>query len=96
MRSSNQETLKQVLKQWMSTSTIKPKLNQVKIQQYWEKLMGPTITSYTKEIFLNKQKLYIYLESAALRQELSYGRDKIKKVLNEELGEEYIREVIIR
>ncbi|MEO1434926.1 MAG: hypothetical protein AAFV80_05275 [Bacteroidota bacterium] len=38
----------------------------------------------------------MYLESAALRQELSYGRDKIKKVLNEELGEEYIKEVIIR
>ncbi|MEM6723933.1 MAG: DUF721 domain-containing protein [Bacteroidota bacterium] len=96
MRNSNQETLKQVLKQWMSTSTLKPKLNQVKIQQYWEKLMGPTITSYTKEIFLNKQKLFIYLESAALRQELSFGREKIKRVLNEELGEEYIKEVIIR
>jgi hypothetical protein len=31
-----------------------------------------------------------------LRQELSYGKEKIQKILNEELGEEYITEVIIR
>ena len=43
-----------------------------------------------------RKKLYITVDSAPLRQELSYGREKIKKVMNEELGEDYIEEVIIR
>jgi hypothetical protein len=36
------------------------------------------------------------IDSAALRQELSFGRDKILKMINQELGEQYLEEVIIR
>ena len=58
--------------------------------------MGPTIEQYTKKIELNRGTLFLTIESAALRQELSYGKEKIQKILNEELGEAYITEVIIR
>ena len=75
---------------------IKGKLHQSRIRNQWEQMMGPTIAGYTKDIKLYKGKLYITIESAALRQELSYGKDKIKKLLNEELGEKAVKEVVIR
>lgn len=95
-RGNNEMTLKEALKAMIEQYRIKGKLHQSRIRNQWEQMMGPTIAGYTKDIKLYKGKLYITIESAALRQELSYGKDKIKKLLNEELGEKAVEEVIIR
>lgn len=92
----NEVTLKEALKAMIEHYRLKGKLNQNRIKSLWVEKMGPSIASYTKDIRLYKKKLYITIDSAALRQELSYGRDKIKNMLNEALGEEYIEEVVIR
>ena len=75
---------------------LKPKLHQIKVRSAWEKMMGPGITNYTTDIRLKKNTLFIHISSASLRQELTYGKDKIKKILNEEIGENFIEEVVIR
>ncbi len=93
---NNELSLKEALKAMIDHYRLKGKLNQSRIRLLWEKLMGPTIAGYTSEIRLNHHKLYLTIESASLRQELSYGKEKIKKILNEELGEDYIQEVVIR
>ena len=96
MKKTNEQSLKDVLKDLVETYRLKSKLNQTRINSLWEKLMGNSISRYTKEIKVRKNKLYLTIESAPLRQELSFGRDKIKRMLNEELGEDYIHEVVIR
>ena len=96
MKKHNDQTIKEVLKDMMDTYRLKPKLNQLKVRQVWQEQMGPSITNYTTEIYLRKNKLYLNISSAPLKQELVYGKEKIIKFLNEALGEEYIKEVIIR
>ena len=93
---TNQVSLKEALKEMLEVYRLKAKLNQTKINAVWSKLMGSSINKYTREIKLRRNKLYITIESASLRQELSYGKDKIIKIINEELGENYIEEDIIR
>lgn len=95
-RGKNETTLKEALKAMLEHYKLKGKLNQSKIRHHWEEMMGPSIANYTQDIRLQKGKLYIVINSAPLRQELSYGKEKIKRLLNEELGEEAIKEVIIR
>lgn len=96
MKKTNEQSLKDVLKDLVETYRLKSKLNQTRINSIWEQLMGKSISNYTKEIKVRKNKLYLTIESASLRQELSFGKDKIRQMLNEELGEEFIQEVIIR
>jgi len=96
MRKANEQSLKEVLQELVETYRLKSRLTQTRIERIWRRLMGPTIAGYTKSIRVRKNTLYLTIESASLRQELSYGKDKICKVLNEELGEEVIREVVIR
>lgn len=93
---SNQVSLKDALKEMLEVYRLKAKLNQTKINAVWAKLMGTAISRYTSEIKLRRNKLYITIDSASLRQELSFGKEKILKIINEELGENYIEEVIIR
>lgn len=92
-----EQSLKDVLKDMINDSgKMKQKLFQTKVSTSWGQLMGTTIAAYTKEIKIHNNKLYLTINSAPLRQELSYSKDKIINILNEELGEEYIQEVILR
>lgn len=80
----------------VDTYKLRSKLNQAKIKSMWVDLMGPSINRYTTDVKIRAKKLYVTIQSATLRQELSMGKEKIRKLINEELGEEYIQEVIIR
>lgn len=73
-----------------------PQLNETRIKMLWNKLMGKTIVTYTSNIAVRKNILYLTIISAPLKQELSYAKDKIRSLLNEEMGEEYIKDVVIR
>ncbi len=75
---------------------LKGKLNQSRVKGLWQNLMGPAIAGHTTEIKVFRSKLYVSIDSAPLRQELYIGRKKILKMLNEELGEEFLKDVVIR
>ncbi len=92
----NDQPIKAVLEAMVQEYKLKGKLHQTKIQKFWEEVMGTTINNYTRQIKLRGKKLYITIDSASLKQELSFGREKLKNVLNQELGEEYIEDVVIR
>ena len=85
-----------ILNNLIENNSLKEGLNNIKIQTIWKKTMGDNINSYTSEITLRKHTLYINLSSSVLREELSYGKEKIIKLLNEELKAEIIRKIILR
>ena len=87
------DALKNMLK---ASPKLERNLQKTKIENIWKAQMGETIHRYTREIRLVGDQLILSIESAALRNELSFGREKIKKIINDELGETVIREVIIR
>ncbi|MFK7809998.1 MAG: DUF721 domain-containing protein [Saprospiraceae bacterium] len=96
MKRHNDQKINEVLGDMIDKFRLKPKLNQTIIRDTWKELMGPQIDRYTKRITVRNNKLFVTIDSSPLRQELSYGRDKILKNLNEQLGEEFLTDVIIR
>ncbi len=96
MKKQNEQPIKQVLQQMLERYKLDEKVNEVKLINNWEKLMGKTIAKYTQEIYVNRKKLFIRVQSAPLKQELTYSRDKIIELVNGEIGEGYINEVVIR
>lgn len=96
MKRHNDQQLKDVLKQLVDQYKLRSRLNQTKIKVLWLELMGPSINRYTTDIRIRGKKLFVTIESASLRQELSMGREKILKIVNEALGEAYLEAVVIR
>jgi len=92
----NQTTIKEALKAMVKYYRLKSGLDQRRIESIWEKAMGPSIAKHTVQIKLVKDKLFIDLNSASLKQELSYGKEKIVSILNEELGSEVVKKVFIK
>jgi predicted nucleic acid-binding Zn ribbon protein len=96
MRDQNDQSLKEVLQQMMELYRWKGKLHQSRIRSLWEKKMGTTINQYTREIKVVRKKLYLTIDSAPLKQELSMSKEKIRAMVNEAIGEDYVEDVIIR
>ena len=71
-------------------------LNNIKVQKLWQETMGSNVNSYTKDITLKNKTLYVSLSSSVLRQELSYGKQKIVDLINKEIGGEIITKIVLR
>ncbi|NLR58002.1 uncharacterized protein DUF721 [Chitinophaga polysaccharea] len=84
------------LREFMNKSRMKPRLTEVRIQENWEQIMGKTIARYTQSIQLIDGKLIVTTTVAPLKQELTYSKDKIIKLVNEMLGESIVKDVMIR
>lgn len=93
---NNDKRIDEVLKDLMGGYKHKAKLYKNKLATTWETTMGATIAKYTSRISIRNKKLFITIESAPLKQELSFSKEKIKRLMNEKLGENYIEEVVIR
>lgn len=96
MSDYNQTDLKAAIKAMLDHYKLKGKYQQTRIKQLWPALMGASIAQYTTDLRITRNVLYVNIRSAALKQELSMGTEKICKLLNEELGEEYLKKVVIR
>ncbi len=95
-RMSNESPIGDILKEIIKTNKLEPGLNQVSVVDAWKNLMGNGVNNYTLNVVLRNGTLYVELSSAVLRQELSYGKHKIIKMINEELGKEIVKEVVLR
>tara|TARA_B110000977_G_scaffold173302_1_gene226369 strand:+ start:102 stop:392 length:291 start_codon:yes stop_codon:yes gene_type:complete len=95
MRRSKEQSIGDVIKDLLKNYDITSKFNEAHIVTLWDKLMGPSVAKYTVNIEVEKRVLFVQLSNAALKQELTYGRDKIKKMLNKEVGEEVLLDVRI-
>ena len=95
MRRSKGQPVGEVIKELLKNYDITSKFNEAHVITSWDKLMGPSVTKYTVKIEVDKRILFVKLSNAALKQELSYARQKIKKMLNDEVGEEVLLDVRI-
>ncbi|TYB77050.1 DUF721 domain-containing protein [Bizionia myxarmorum] len=95
-RNNENLTIADVLKEFVETNRLEQGLNAVNVQDAWQSMMGNGVNNYTTAIQLKGTTLYVQLSSSVLREELSYGKEKIVKMLNENLGKEVIKELILR
>ena len=96
-RNFKSKSIKTILDNMISGSnTLNSGLNNVKIQKLWEETMGTNVNSYTNEVILKNKTLYVNISSSALRQELSYCKEKIVDLINKEIGNVIITKIVLR
>ena len=95
MRGDNNRPLKEWLQVFTQSPQLRAKLYQTRIEKMWGEMMGPVISGYTKRIKLDQQTLILFVDSAPLKSELNIMRENIRSKVNEQLGEEFIKEVKI-
>ncbi|MDI9311483.1 MAG: DUF721 domain-containing protein [Limnohabitans sp.] len=93
---SNENSIADILKEIIQTNNLEKGLNQISVADAWKNLMGNGVNNYTKDVILKGSTLYVQLTSSVLREELSYGKQKIISMINDELGSEIVKDVVLR
>lgn len=96
MKRNNAEQIGALIRQFLRQESLESPLNEQRLLSAWSEVLGPTIASYTGEMYIRNQVLYVHLTSAALRQELMMGRELLVSNLNKHVGATVITNIIFR
>ncbi|OYT14939.1 MAG: hypothetical protein B7C24_15700 [Bacteroidetes bacterium 4572_77] len=95
MFSGNKEKkMSAAIKEWLNENNLDSKIEETRLMSEWENIVGSLINEHTVSKRIDKGVLYIKLDSASLRHELSYARDKLKNNLNKTVGKEVIINIV--
>ena len=86
----------EALNEFIQKNKLQKGIDKVDAREAWASLMGNGVNNYTTNVELKNYTLFVSLSSAVLRQELSMGTSKIITMLNEELGKDLIKKIILR
>jgi hypothetical protein len=95
-RLNNENSIGEVLKEFIRSNKLQSGIDQISVKEAWVSLMGNGVNSYTKNVTLKGETLYVELSSSVLREELSHGKSKIITMINEELKREIVKSIILR
>ena len=96
MKRNNAEQIGELIRHYLRQESLESPLNERRLISAWPEVLGPTIASYTRELSIRNQVLYVHLTSAALRQELMMGRELLVRNLNRHVGAQVITNIIFR
>ncbi len=89
-------SISDALKEFVETNKLQTGLDKINVADAWANLMGNGVNNYTTAVKLERDTLYVQLSSSVLREELSYGKEKIIAMLNESLGKDLIKKLVLR
>ena len=96
MKRNNAEQIGDVLRQFLRQQGLETPLNEYRLVDAWKDVVGPVITSYTTNLFIKNQILYVSLSSSVIRQELMMGREMLIRNLNAQVGSQVIVNIVVR
>lgn len=96
MKRNDAEQIGKLIQHYLRQECLESPLNERRLINAWPEVLGPTIASYTRDLYIKNQVLYVHLTSAALRQELMMGRDLLVCNLNRHVGAQVITNIIFR
>lgn len=97
MRKRNTESIGEVLKQYFEENRfIRQKLAESRVVTGWGKVVGKVAASYTDNIYLRNNVLFVHLTSSVLRAELLAYKDRLIANLNEHAGLTVVKDIIFR
>lgn len=84
------------LSSFLKSARWQNKINEIRIQREWDKIMGATIAKYTREVHLKDGTLVITTDVAPLKQELQFGKQQIINNVNDYFKDTVVKDVVVR
>ena len=85
----------EALKHLLERSQWKGKIDELRLRNEWETIVGKTIAKYTRDINITQKVLTIYTDVGPLKQELQLGKEQLKQHINEYFEDRVVEEIKI-
>ena len=91
----NNIELKNLINTFLKKNKLEKGLLNIEVKKAWFDLMNNGVANYTSDVSLKNKTLYIKLSSPALKEELSYGKEKLIKLINEKLEGDVVEKIVL-
>ena len=91
----NNNEIKNLLDIFLKKNNLEKGLLDLEVKRAWHELMENGVSNYTTDVSLKNKTLYIELSSPALKEELSYGKEKLMKLINERFKKKIIQKIVL-
>ena len=91
----NNTEIKDLVNIFLKKNKLEKGLLDLEVKKVWFELMDNGIANYTLDINLRNKTLYIKLSSPALKQELSYGKEKLIDLINQKFEKEIVQKIVL-
>jgi predicted nucleic acid-binding Zn ribbon protein len=96
MRRSKTISLAEAIEDYIKEMNLGPKLKEISLIDSWEKMVGKAISSRTSRVYIKDKVLFVHLKSSIVKNELMMIREALKEKLNNQAGEEVIKEIVLK
>ena len=96
MQRKNEQSIGEILRQYLRVTQLEQHVMEMHIAEVWQETLGDQITLETERIHLQGGLLTVVLRSPSLKNEIMMRRTAIRQALNEKLGSEIIKNVLVR
>ena len=91
----NNNEIKKLLDIFLKKNNLEKGLLDLEVKRAWHELMENGVSNYTTDVSLKNKTLYIKLSSPALKEELSYGKEKLMKLINERFKKKIVQKIVL-
>lgn len=96
MRRSETVKLSELIKASIAENKLEDGLDKVRVKELWFEVAGSYAVKATKDVYVENQKLYVSLSSSIIRSEIMLIRSELVKRINQQIGRNFITEIIVR
>lgn len=93
-RKKETESVKEAIESMLDSYKLKNKFDQTKLIGSWEKLMGKPIAKRTEKLYIKDRVLFVKINSAPLRHELTMKKEKVLTILHDAFDKDLIIDVL--
>lgn len=87
-------SLGDAIREMLKENGMEDKMVETRLLNEWDNVVGPIISQHTISKRIDKSILFVKLDSASLRHELSYARDHLKKQLNQTVNKDVLKDIV--
>ena len=93
-RKNETESVREAIESMLDSYKLRGKFDQTKLIGSWESLMGKPIARRTEKLYVKDKVLFVKLNSAPLRQELTMKKNKVLEIIHEKFDKELVTDVL--
>ncbi|MEO0293507.1 MAG: DUF721 domain-containing protein [candidate division WOR-3 bacterium] len=82
-----------VLKKYIQSKPLGEKLYIIEVLKDWDKICPPLIAQHVYPAWIEGKKLYLFVDSSAWLNELSFFKEELINIINEKIGKNLIKEI---
>ncbi len=92
--SGNEMSIGDAIKAVLKEHGLQEAFDQAGVVNLWKQIVGTAISQHTTHLHFDKGVLYVKMDNAGLRHELSFARDKMCQQLNLAMSANVVKDIV--